>query len=61
MENEKTPECLTVSVEHAGKVLGLSRNGAYVAVRKGEIRSVRFGHRIRVPKVELDRLLKGEP
>jgi excisionase family DNA binding protein len=58
-------ECLTVSVEEAGRILGYSRNTAYEAVRRGELQIIRLGRKIRVPKAALQRLLdsaapKGE-
>ena len=54
-------ECMTVSVEEAGKALGCSRNTAYEAVRRGEIPVIRIGKLLRVPKAALERLLNGEP
>jgi excisionase family DNA binding protein len=39
----------TATVEEAGQVLGISRGLAYEGVRRGEIPSVRVGHRILVP------------
>ena len=51
-------DALTLSVESAAKLLGISRGVAYDAVRRGQIPSVRFGERvIRVPKHALDVLL----
>ena len=52
-------ECLTYSVPYAGKLLGLSRNTAYEAARRGEIPTIRLGRKIRVPKAALQRLLDG--
>ena len=52
-------ECMTVSVEEAGKALGCSRNIAYEAVRRGEIPVIRIGKLLRVPKAALERLLNG--
>ena len=51
---------LTLTVEEAAKVLGISRAFAYEAVRRGEVPSIRIGRRILVPKAALDRLLTGE-
>jgi excisionase family DNA binding protein len=51
---------LTLTVEEAAEILGLSRAFAYEAVRRGEIPSIRIGRRILVPKAALDRLLSGE-
>jgi hypothetical protein len=42
-----------VSVERAGAVLGLSRQSAYDAVRRGEIPSLRFNRRVVVPTARL--------
>jgi excisionase family DNA binding protein len=52
-------ECLTVSVEEAGRTLGCSRNTAYEAVHRGEIPVIRIGKLLRVPKAALERLLSG--
>lgn len=48
---------MTVTVEEAATVLGISRAHAYVLVRAGELPSVRLGRRIVVPRRALDRLL----
>jgi len=47
----------TISVPEAGRQLGISRNSAYEAVRRGELPVVRFGRLIRVPMAALERLL----
>jgi excisionase family DNA binding protein len=51
----------TYSVEQAGQVLGLSRNGAYRLVRQGVIPTIRVGRKLFVPKVALDKLLEPTP
>jgi excisionase family DNA binding protein len=53
------PERLTVTVEEAAQVLGISRALAYEAVRRGEIPHIRIGKRILVPRTALDRLLQA--
>ena len=53
-------ERLTMTVEEAAELLGISRNSAYEAVRRGEIPSVRLGRRILIPTEQLRRLLAGE-
>jgi excisionase family DNA binding protein len=50
-----TTEVLTV--EEAGKVLGLGRSAAYAAARRGDIPSLRLGRRIVVPKARLRAML----
>lgn len=47
----------TVTVPEAAAVLGVSRAAAYAAVQRGDIPSIRIGHRVVVPTVELRRLL----
>jgi hypothetical protein len=48
----------TVSVPIAGKALGRSRNASYEAARRGEIETVRVGHRLVVPSAWLRRQLQ---
>jgi excisionase family DNA binding protein len=47
----------TISIEEAGIVLGISRWGAYQAAKTGELPTVRFGRRVRVPTAALRRML----
>ena len=51
-------EKATFSVTEAGEILGLGRNAAYQAARKGEIPIIRIGGRILVPRVSLERMLE---
>jgi excisionase family DNA binding protein len=48
IEAERLPLFLTV--EQVAEVLGTSRTAAYDAIHRGEIPSVRFGRRIRIPR-----------
>jgi len=50
-------ETRTMSVPAAGRILGLSRNGAYEAARRGDLPTLRIGGRIFVVKDALDRML----
>jgi len=50
----------TFTVEEAARILGLGRNTAYVAARRGELPTIRIGKRMIVPRVALERLL-GAP
>lgn len=52
---------MTVTVEQAGELVGLSRGSAYQAVREGQIPSVRLGHRYFVPTTALLRDVLGLP
>ncbi len=64
MNTKTAPEALevpaerkTLTVPEVGKALGIGRNQAYEAVRKGLIPSLKIGKRLLVPKAALDRLL----
>ena len=50
-------ECATISVPKAGKRLGIGRNAAYAAAKRGEIPTLRIGGLLRVPVVALERKL----
>ena len=50
-------ECLTVSPPVAGEILGVGRNAAYEAIKRGEIPAIRIGRKLRVPKAALQRML----
>ena len=41
---------LTLRVEDLMPILGIGRNTAYELVRSGQIRSVKIGRQIRIPK-----------
>jgi excisionase family DNA binding protein len=50
---------LTVTVEEAAQLLGISRTTAFQAVRSGEIPAIRVRRRILVPVAALNDLLRG--
>jgi excisionase family DNA binding protein len=54
---EKPDEPLTLSVKATARMLGLSRAAAYEAIHTGQIPSLRFGHRIVVPRAALNSML----
>jgi len=53
-------EALTVTVDVAGKMLGISRPTAFKRVADGSIPSIRMGRRILVPKIAIERMLSGQ-
>jgi hypothetical protein len=60
-EREPIPQRQTVPLwPHAGRVLGLGRNGTYDAAARGEIPTLQFGRRKVVSKKLLARLLDGQ-
>ena len=50
-------ERLTVTVEEAAALLGISRALAYELVARGELPCLRLGRRLVVPRKALDQLL----
>jgi excisionase family DNA binding protein len=53
-------EKLTVTVEEAGELLGISRGLAYELVRRGELPSLHLGRRIVVPVHRLRAMVDGD-
>lgn len=47
----------TMTVEEAAHMLGISRSSAYECVRRGELRALRLGRRLVVPRDALEELL----
>ncbi len=47
----------TLTVEEAGRLLGIGRGLAYEAARRGDIPTLRIGRRLVVPWAALDRIL----
>ncbi len=57
---EMRMERSTMTVEEAAEVLGISRTSAYECVRRGELRAVRLGRRLVVPRLVVEQMLTGE-
>lgn len=58
--NANTTERLTVTIEQAGKMLGISRATAYMLASTGQIPTIRLGERrIVVPKAALMKMLEA--
>ena len=49
----------TVSIFDAAQELGISRNSAYIAAKRGEIPTIKIGRLLLVPRAALDRMLTG--
>ena len=54
---EQSP--LTITVERAGQLLGISRGLTYDLVRRGEIPAIRLGRRVVVPASAIEEMLRG--
>jgi excisionase family DNA binding protein len=50
-------EAMTLSVEHAARLIGISRTTAYRLVRDGELPAIRVGRRVLVLKKPLMEML----
>jgi excisionase family DNA binding protein len=57
IDNDGAPRRLTLTVEEAGQVLGVSRSYAYELVRQGALPCMRLGRRIVIPVRALDALI----
>jgi excisionase family DNA binding protein len=49
---------LTWTVSEVAILLGISRNTAYEAVRRGELPAIRVGRRLVIPRNALDKILE---
>jgi excisionase family DNA binding protein len=47
----------TYSVPEAGRRVGLGRNASYEAARRGELPTLRFGRKLRVPRALFEKML----
>ena len=50
---------MTLRVEELMPVLGIGRNTAYELVRSGQLRSIRVGRQVRIPKNALIEFLEN--
>ncbi|MFZ0925511.1 MAG: helix-turn-helix domain-containing protein [Halobacteriota archaeon] len=53
-------EALTLSVEHAARLIGISRTTAYRMVQSGELPALRVGRRVLILKKPLMEMLEAE-
>jgi excisionase family DNA binding protein len=56
---ENDSERRTLSVEEAGRLLGISRGAAYAHAKAGAIPTIKLGKRVLVPKAAFEKLLQG--
>ena len=52
---------LVLRVEDLMSALDIGRNAAYELVRSGQIRSIRVGRKLRIPKQAVEDFLAGKP
>ena len=58
---ESEVKALTLTVTEAARLLGVSRTTAYECVRTGQLRAVRLGRRLVVPRDAIVELLAAPP
>lgn len=51
-------DCRTLTVNEAAELLGIGKNAAYEAAKRGDIPSLRIGRRVVVPREALEELLR---
>lgn len=52
-------ECKTLSVEQAGRILGIGRCTSYRLARNGTIPTIKLGRKLRVPMPALEKMLQS--
>ena len=55
----KTDESLVYDVPQAGAMLGLNKNAAYAAAKRGDIPTIKIGKLLKVPKAAFHAILDG--
>jgi excisionase family DNA binding protein len=50
----------TYRIEEVAKLLGVGRNAAYEAARRGDFPTLKIGKRLVAPKAPIDRMLDGK-
>ena len=58
MRKEFSEERYCMTVPEAAERLGISRNFAYELVKQKQLPAIRFGKRLLIPKVALERMLE---
>jgi excisionase family DNA binding protein len=48
----------TLTIPEAGEALGICRNAAYEAARRGEIPTIKIGRLLLVPKIAFERMFE---
>lgn len=60
-EDRAGQERLTLTVDEAARLLGISRAFAYELVARNELPSLRLGRRVVIPRKALERLVEAGP
>jgi excisionase family DNA binding protein len=60
MRDEREFQRATYTIAEAAKKLGIGKNSAYEAAKRGDIPVVKVGKRLLVPSVAFDQMLAGK-
>jgi len=60
MARDNKSQRVTLTVTEAAEKLGISRNSAYEAAKRGEIPTIKIGRLVLVPRDSFDRFLAGQ-
>ena len=58
MRETRTEQTAAITVTEAAKLLRVGKNQAYEAIHRGELRVLRIGKRMLIPRRALERLLE---
>ena len=58
MSAETEMDLVVLTVPEAGRKLGLGRNAAYSAARRGQLPIIKIGRQLRVPKLAFAKMLE---
>ncbi|WIG51010.1 MAG: hypothetical protein OJF48_001927 [Afipia sp.] len=59
MTTSASDDCLVYDVPKAGRLLGLTKNAAYEAAKRGDLPTIRIGRLIKVPKAALHAMIEN--
>ena len=59
--NNSGPRPLSVSIDEAARLIGVSRSSVYRRIKEGRLRKVKCGTRTLVPMASLDAFLAAAP
>ena len=54
-------ECLVYDIPEVARILGMGRNAAYEAAKRGDFPTIKIGKLIKVPKAAFHQMLERTP
>ena len=59
IQTEEADCRLVYTIAEVGEMLGLGRNAAYDAAKRGDFPTIKIGKRIRIPKIAFNKMLEA--